>query len=80
MPAVTPDPNLINLWRRALTEEFGIEVTTDKPSLRDHLYASRQLAADPALDALQLCTMADGTFWIVKKDVSLEDGDAPALR
>ena len=78
--AAKPTPEHAALWYRALASEFGIELTVTAPDLQiADLYAARKLANDPKLEALQVTRMKDGTIWIVKKEIRLEDDDAPAL-
>jgi len=75
-----PSPALTALWYRALESEFGIELTvTHMEQTIADLYASRKAANDPRLEVVQVARMKDGTVWLVKREMKMEDGDAPAL-
>ncbi len=75
-----PSPALTALWYRALDSEFGIELTvTALGQVVADLYASRKAANDPRLDAMKIAQMKDGSIWLVKREMKMEEGDAPAL-
>ncbi len=71
--------DLLALWHRALASEFGLELTIDNENIITDLYAARKAAADPRLDALRVTKMQDGTLWIVKRELRMEEDDGPAL-
>jgi hypothetical protein len=76
---MTP-PEYLALWYRALEAEFGIAIKCNDQALtRYDLYQARKAAGDPRLEALAITVMKDGTLWIVKRGVEMEDGNAPAL-
>lgn len=75
-----PSPALTALWYRALASEFGIELTvTNIDLIVPDLYASRKAANDPRLEAIQMTRMKDGSVWLVKREIKMEDGDAPRI-
>lgn len=74
---------LLQIWRRALAEEFGVELRVKEPIVfSQDLYKARAEAKDPALEEVKICTMKDGTLWLVKRDLAattLEEGNASPL-
>jgi len=78
-PSFKPTPELTALWYRALESEFGIELTPSDPIIMQDLYASRATTGDPRLEAVMLTQMKDGTIWLVKKEISMEEVDGPSL-
>jgi hypothetical protein len=68
-----PTAELTALWYRALEEEFGLAITVTEPSMINDLYASRSITGDPRLETLMLTQMKDGSMWIVKKEVRIEE-------
>lgn len=75
-----PTPTLTALWYQALEAEFGLElqVTPNEQVLvMNDLYASRAETGDPRLEVLMLTQMKDGTIWIVKREVNLEEAEKP---
>ena len=68
-----PTPELLALWYQALDSEFGIELKVSDLIIINDLYASRTEAKDPKLDALMLTQMKDGTLWLLKKEVNLDE-------
>lgn len=71
MNAETPD--LLSYWYRALEQEFGIALEVENRAVITELYRLRKEHGDPRLDALSIAQMQDGTWWIVKKEMRLED-------
>lgn len=75
---MTPEIALA-LWRRALTEEFGLAIPLLNPSTamlrkaQKIMYDARKQAKDPELERLMLVLPNGGKeFWLVKKEVELD--------
>ena len=71
----TPFAELAAIWRRALTEEFGLEVKLTEGSLegyRNELYDARVKMANPALEIFKIATLSDCLF-ITKREVKMEE-------
>jgi hypothetical protein len=67
------------LWIRALSEEFGLAIVLegDPVLVMNDLYATRTAMNDPRFESLRIAQMKDGSLWIVKKDVKLEEVEMP---
>lgn len=67
-------PALLALWNRAYASEFGLELTvTDQDLIAQDLHIVRRESGDPRFDTMQVTRMKDGTVWLVKKELNLED-------
>lgn len=63
----------LHYWYDALNEEIGIRLDTDQRlDLLNILYAARQNAADPKLEALMIFQPLPETLFICKKSVELD--------
>lgn len=72
VPNYATTAGFAELWRRALTVEFGIAIPTNNIRwLERSLYAARKAARDPGLEAVIMMKPKAGEIWLMKKDVEL---------
>jgi len=77
-----PDPEALAIWKDVLeiNPEFGLELTTDQAdTVGAELYRVRKWLADPRLEDFRIVKLRGGRMFIVRKEVSLEDGPNVAL-
>lgn len=65
--------DLLSYWYLALEQEFGLALEVVNKTVINDLYRLRKEHGDPRLDVLSIAQMQDGTWWIVKKEMRLED-------